>query len=121
MGGERSASGHVANSNRIAFWVESASEVDRAAEVARLAGAADMSGPKSVGQKRRVATRSLFPSGASKPHSRPARPSSSTGMPNSFENRVANKEHRRQPDKRPRRDSSHTHSSPERFARPLAV
>ncbi len=29
----------------------------------------------------------------------------------SFHNRVTNKEHRRQPDKRPRRDSSHTHSS----------
>ena len=38
----------------------------------------------------------------------------------SFENRVTNKEHRRQPDKRPRRDISHTHSSgmsPERFIR----
>ena len=32
-------------------------------------------------------------------------------QPGSFENRVTNKEHRRQPDKRPRRDSSHTHSS----------
>ena len=29
----------------------------------------------------------------------------------SFENRVTNKEHRHQPDKRPRRDNSHTHSS----------
>jgi catechol 2,3-dioxygenase-like lactoylglutathione lyase family enzyme len=47
-GRRRSASGHVANSNRIAFWVESASEVDRIAEVARLAGAADMSGPKPM-------------------------------------------------------------------------
>src|SRR5207247_8460847 len=36
----------------------------------------------------------------------------------SFHNRVTNKEHRHQPDKRPRRDSSHTHSSamtPERI------
>ena len=37
---------HVPNSNRIAFWVESAAEVDRVAEVAREAGAADLSGPK---------------------------------------------------------------------------
>jgi hypothetical protein len=29
----------------------------------------------------------------------------------SFANRVTNKEHRHQPDKRPRRDNSHTHSS----------
>ena len=29
----------------------------------------------------------------------------------SFENRVTNKEHRHQPDKRPRREQSHTHSS----------
>src|SRR6266516_4561009 len=29
----------------------------------------------------------------------------------SFENRVTNKEHRHQPDKRPRRDDPHTHSS----------
>ena len=35
--------------------------------------------------ERRVATRSLLPSGSSKSHSRPARPSSSTGTPNSFE------------------------------------
>jgi catechol 2,3-dioxygenase-like lactoylglutathione lyase family enzyme len=40
--------GHVANSNRIAFWVESPTEVDRVAEVARLAGAADLSGPKPM-------------------------------------------------------------------------
>jgi catechol 2,3-dioxygenase-like lactoylglutathione lyase family enzyme len=33
---------HVANSNRIAFWVESADEVDRVAEIAREAGAADL-------------------------------------------------------------------------------
>ena len=39
---------HVANSNRIAFWVQSASEVDRVAEVARSAGAADISGPKPM-------------------------------------------------------------------------
>ena len=40
--------GHVANSNRIAFWVESAAEVDRVAEVARKAGALDLSGPKAM-------------------------------------------------------------------------
>jgi len=39
---------HVANSNRIAFWVETAAEVDRVAEVARNAGAADLSGPKTM-------------------------------------------------------------------------
>jgi catechol 2,3-dioxygenase-like lactoylglutathione lyase family enzyme len=39
---------HVANSNRIAFWVESAAEVDRVAEVARKAGALDLSGPKPM-------------------------------------------------------------------------
>ena len=37
------------------------------------------------GQERRVATRSRFPSGSSRSHSRPARPSSSTGIPNSCE------------------------------------
>jgi catechol 2,3-dioxygenase-like lactoylglutathione lyase family enzyme len=39
---------HVANANRIAFWVESPAEVDRVAEVARGAGAAEMSGPKTM-------------------------------------------------------------------------
>jgi catechol 2,3-dioxygenase-like lactoylglutathione lyase family enzyme len=39
---------HVANSNRIAFWVESAAEVDRIAEVAGAAGARDLSGPKPM-------------------------------------------------------------------------
>jgi catechol 2,3-dioxygenase-like lactoylglutathione lyase family enzyme len=39
---------HVSNSNRVAFWVESATEVDRIAEVARKAGAVDLSGPKSM-------------------------------------------------------------------------
>jgi catechol 2,3-dioxygenase-like lactoylglutathione lyase family enzyme len=39
---------HVANANRIAFWVESASEVDRVAGVARRAGASDLSGPKPM-------------------------------------------------------------------------
>src|SRR5205809_3278928 len=34
-----------------------------------------------------------------------------TPQSGSFENRVTSKEHQRQPDKRPRRDSSHTHSS----------
>ena len=35
---------HVANDNRIAFWVESSAEVDRLAEVARRAGATELSG-----------------------------------------------------------------------------
>ena len=39
---------HVANANRIAFWVESAREVDRVAEVARGAGASGLSGPKPM-------------------------------------------------------------------------
>jgi len=39
---------HVANDNRIAFWVESAAEVDRVAEVARRAGATEFSGPKPM-------------------------------------------------------------------------
>jgi catechol 2,3-dioxygenase-like lactoylglutathione lyase family enzyme len=39
---------HVANANRIAFWVDSAAEVDRVAEVAREAGASDLSGPKTM-------------------------------------------------------------------------
>jgi predicted enzyme related to lactoylglutathione lyase len=37
--------GHVANENPIAFWAESASEVDRLAEVARHAGAHNIEGP----------------------------------------------------------------------------
>ena len=36
---------HVANENRIAFWAESASEVDRLAEVTRHAGARNIEGP----------------------------------------------------------------------------
>lgn len=40
--------GHKANSNRIAFWVSSADEVDRVTEVGRIAGATDVSGPKSM-------------------------------------------------------------------------
>jgi catechol 2,3-dioxygenase-like lactoylglutathione lyase family enzyme len=40
--------GHVANENRIAFWVASAEEVDRLAEIARGAGARDLSGPKPM-------------------------------------------------------------------------
>lgn len=40
--------GHVANDNRIAFWVESSAEVDRLADVARRAGAVDVSGPKPM-------------------------------------------------------------------------
>jgi catechol 2,3-dioxygenase-like lactoylglutathione lyase family enzyme len=41
-------SGHVANGNRIAFWVASEAEVERVTEIARGAGAADVSGPKSM-------------------------------------------------------------------------
>jgi catechol 2,3-dioxygenase-like lactoylglutathione lyase family enzyme len=37
---------HVANSNRIAFWVASASEVERVTEIAERTGAVDLSGPK---------------------------------------------------------------------------
>jgi catechol 2,3-dioxygenase-like lactoylglutathione lyase family enzyme len=40
--------GHVANSNRIAFWVMSAAEVDRVTEIASRAGAADLSGPRPM-------------------------------------------------------------------------
>src|SRR5262245_42533894 len=40
--------GHVANSNRIAFSVERASDVDSVARVARTADAADLSGPKRM-------------------------------------------------------------------------
>jgi catechol 2,3-dioxygenase-like lactoylglutathione lyase family enzyme len=40
--------GHVANANRIAFWVGSAADVDRAAAVATRAGAGDVSGPKEM-------------------------------------------------------------------------
>jgi catechol 2,3-dioxygenase-like lactoylglutathione lyase family enzyme len=39
---------HVANSNRIAFWVGSAAEVDRVTEIARAAGATGLSGPKPM-------------------------------------------------------------------------
>jgi catechol 2,3-dioxygenase-like lactoylglutathione lyase family enzyme len=42
------ARAHVVNGNRIAFWVESAEEVDRLAEVARRAGARELSGPKPM-------------------------------------------------------------------------
>ncbi len=40
--------GHVPNENRVAFWVESPTDVDRVADVARNAGAVDMSGPKPM-------------------------------------------------------------------------
>jgi catechol 2,3-dioxygenase-like lactoylglutathione lyase family enzyme len=39
---------HVANENRIAFWVTDAAEVDRIAEIARAAGATELSGPKEM-------------------------------------------------------------------------
>jgi catechol 2,3-dioxygenase-like lactoylglutathione lyase family enzyme len=41
-------SGHIANSNRIAFWVASATEVDHVTEIARAAGAIGVSGPKPM-------------------------------------------------------------------------
>ncbi|MES2924751.1 MAG: VOC family protein [Verrucomicrobiota bacterium] len=37
--------GHVANENRIAFWSESAADLERLAEVAMLAGARNLEGP----------------------------------------------------------------------------
>jgi predicted enzyme related to lactoylglutathione lyase len=37
--------GHVANENRIAFWAESAREVDRIADVAKHSGARNIEGP----------------------------------------------------------------------------
>ena len=40
------SSSHVANENRIAFWVAIPEEVDRLAGVARQAGALQLSGPK---------------------------------------------------------------------------
>ncbi len=39
---------HVANSSRIAFWVESRDEVKRIAELVRQAGALHVSGPKEM-------------------------------------------------------------------------
>jgi catechol 2,3-dioxygenase-like lactoylglutathione lyase family enzyme len=42
------APAHVVNGNRVAFWVDSAAEVDRLAEVASRAGARDVSGPKPM-------------------------------------------------------------------------
>ena len=40
--------GHVANANRIAFWVDSAAIVDGLAEIVSNAGAGDVSGPKPM-------------------------------------------------------------------------
>jgi catechol 2,3-dioxygenase-like lactoylglutathione lyase family enzyme len=40
--------GHVANENRIAFWVPTADDVERIASVARAAGATELSGPKEM-------------------------------------------------------------------------
>ncbi len=42
------APAHVVNGNRIAFWVDSAEEVDRLAWVARRAGARELNGPKPM-------------------------------------------------------------------------
>ena len=42
------SAGHVANENRIAFWVASRGDVERVASVAREAGALDLSGPKEM-------------------------------------------------------------------------
>ncbi len=47
---------HVPNVNRVAFWVESRSEVDRIAQVVREAGAVNVSGPKEM----REYTRSYY-------------------------------------------------------------
>lgn len=59
--------------------------LDRALRLDRVIAAVERRKPQRSGQERRVATRSLLPSGSSSPHSRPARPSSSTGVPNSFD------------------------------------
>jgi catechol 2,3-dioxygenase-like lactoylglutathione lyase family enzyme len=40
--------GHRPGESRIAFWTESAAEVDRLAAVATAAGARDVSGPKPM-------------------------------------------------------------------------
>jgi catechol 2,3-dioxygenase-like lactoylglutathione lyase family enzyme len=42
------AQAHVANENRIAFWVGSRGDVERLADVARRAGATELSGPKEM-------------------------------------------------------------------------
>ena len=39
---------HVANENRIAFWVAAPEDVDRVAAVARAAAARELSGPKTM-------------------------------------------------------------------------
>jgi len=39
---------HVANENRIAFWVATPDDVDRLADIVRGAGATDLSGPKPM-------------------------------------------------------------------------
>lgn len=39
---------HVANANRIAFWVESREEVDRVAKVVRDAGGQNIEGPEAA-------------------------------------------------------------------------
>jgi catechol 2,3-dioxygenase-like lactoylglutathione lyase family enzyme len=39
---------HVANENRIAFWVEGREDVERVAAVARDAGARELNGPKEM-------------------------------------------------------------------------
>jgi catechol 2,3-dioxygenase-like lactoylglutathione lyase family enzyme len=43
--GVTESANHVPNENRIAFWAESATEVDRLAEIARRAGARNIEGP----------------------------------------------------------------------------
>jgi catechol 2,3-dioxygenase-like lactoylglutathione lyase family enzyme len=42
------SAGHVANENRIAFWVASREGVEHVTEVARAAGARTLSGPKEM-------------------------------------------------------------------------
>lgn len=39
---------HLANANRIAFWVDSNVEVERIAQVAAVAGATELTGPKTM-------------------------------------------------------------------------
>jgi catechol 2,3-dioxygenase-like lactoylglutathione lyase family enzyme len=46
--GVTESTSHVANENRVAFWVGSNDEVDRLADVARRAGAGELSGPKEM-------------------------------------------------------------------------
>lgn len=46
--GVTESAGHVANENRIAFWLASREDVERVATVARDVGALELSGPKEM-------------------------------------------------------------------------